>query len=70
MIGETEELAEEIQLLQNGLPMGSDGIIGETIDVILCALDIISKQYPEMTADDIKIIIDKKLNKWVKKYDM
>jgi hypothetical protein len=47
---------------------GEDGIAGEAIDVILCALDLIFKSAPDMTDAEIVAYADKKCQKWAKKY--
>lgn len=64
---EVGELAEEVQISQGKSykPRGEDGIVGEAIDIILCALDIIHKTDPNMDELDIEIYAKMKLNKWV-----
>lgn len=45
LMSEAGELAEEINI-KNGRsskPVGKDGIVGEAVDVILCAFDVIKK---------------------------
>ncbi len=68
MESEMDELWDEVNRFSKGISAGEDGISGEAVDVILCALDLISKSNPEMTDDDLKNIIDKKFNKWKMKY--
>jgi hypothetical protein len=43
---------------------GKDGIIGEAIDMIACAVDIIRLHSPELTEEDIIGIALPKLAKW------
>lgn len=43
---------------------GEDGIVGEAVDVILCAVDIIYKHQPNIIEADIMKVVDRKLNKW------
>ena len=67
LMTEVGELAEEIQI-KSGMstkPEGVDGITGEAIDVILCALDIIHLHNPDFTNDsDILDFVHSKLEKW------
>ena len=67
LMSEVGELAEEVNI-QTGhcgkLP-GKDGIIGEAVDVIICALDMIRVNYPEATEDDIRAIAQNKCDKWL-----
>jgi hypothetical protein len=68
MIGETKELAEEItKYIANEEP-GEDGIVGESIDVILCAMDLIYQQNPSISNDYLYELIAKKIDKWELKY--
>lgn len=46
---------------------GADGIVGESIDIILCALDMIFKDSPDITGDDIVDIAISKCEKWYRK---
>jgi NTP pyrophosphatase (non-canonical NTP hydrolase) len=65
-MAEVGELAEEI-VIANGFSYkqpGEDGIVGEAIDVILCALDIIHKHDPLVTEEDLEKIAIRKLAKW------
>jgi NTP pyrophosphatase (non-canonical NTP hydrolase) len=67
LMTEVGELALEIQI-QEGKSYktcGEDGVIGEAIDVIVCALDIIKLNNPNIREDyDIYKIVDAKLKKW------
>lgn len=66
-----EYLHDEVSELDGeviGYDKGEDGIPGEAIDVILCALDLIYKAAPEWTDADILAYAEKKCQKWAKKY--
>ena len=60
---EVEELEIEVYFE----PAGNDGIAGEAIDVILCALDLIFESTPDMTDQDIVEYAQKKCEKWAAK---
>lgn len=62
---EVGELRDEI----SGTDPGPDGIAGEAVDVILCALDLIYKNNPEWTDQDILEYARKKCDKWANKYN-
>lgn len=64
---EMDELDAEIVQKQNGLEPGPDGIVGEAIDVILCMLDLIHLERPEMTEAEIAAYAEIKLAKWIAK---
>jgi len=64
MSTETVELYDEIY----GDVPGEDGVIGEAVDVMLCAVDIMYKQQPDITEEDILKVVRRKLNKWQTKY--
>lgn len=68
MYGELTELSEEITKIENNQPEGADGIVGESIDIIACALDMIFVQCPDITEDQINEIMKKKCDKWILKY--
>ena len=64
---EVGELATEISIdagFKNRLP-SEDGIVGEAVDVILAALDIIKIYKPEITAEDLETIALRKCQKWL-----
>jgi hypothetical protein len=67
-LSEVDELQVEIDrdLLEE--PAGEDGIIGESVDVILCALDLIYQQNPRITPDEIIAIAARKCEKWKREY--
>ena len=60
LCGEVIELSHEIR----GTGDGKDGIVGEAVDVMLCAVDIMYKDSPEITEDEIIQIVHNKLQKW------
>lgn len=67
---ETGELATEIKIAR-GLkpgPAGKDGIVGEAIDDILCALDILYTELGSLDNDLIKQTVINKATKWLNKY--
>lgn len=70
LLGEVEELLEEFAKRDAGEPMGEDGIIGEAVDVALCAIDLAAMEIkdPDMRLGMINRIVRKKLNKWLDTY--
>lgn len=65
-VTELGELAMEV-IIDQGKSYkhpGKDGIIGEAIDIIACAVDIIRVHAPELTEEDIISIALPKLAKW------
>lgn len=70
LMEECGELSTEIQIsmkLKDKEP-GSDGIIGESVDAILCLLDIIVVNQPDISYDKILSIMNNKMQKWERKY--
>lgn len=67
---EIDELDIEVKIFNNELPAphGVDGIVGEAIDCILCLLDLIYVDNPDITEHQLTEIANKKLAKWVSKY--
>jgi len=69
---EVEELSDEVEKFQNRVEAGSDGIDGECVDVINCALDLFIEQNSTLTKEEIlnKInsIMVRKCDKWEKYY--
>ena len=68
---EVGELAQEISIVCGGKSykeQGPDGIIGESIDAILCLVDMIyihaQKNDIDITEEQLMEIAQKKLNKW------
>jgi len=64
MRSEVDELDAEIQ---NG-NIGEDGILGESIDIIACALDMIFENYPDISEEELARIMQAKCEKWERKY--
>ena len=66
LLDEVDELDVEI----DGDPeqKGEDGVFGESIDVILCAFDLIFRDNPDITNEEIEAYVLKKLQKWKAKY--
>lgn len=63
------ELAEEV-IIDEGRSYkepGKDGIVGEALDLIACAVDMIRKQAPHLTEAELLEIIEPKLQKWKEK---
>lgn len=68
MIGETQELMDEIKISYDGGEAGEDGVVGECVDVILCAFDIIASHNKGLTEEELQVIFDKKYEKWKNLY--
>lgn len=66
--GEVEELDEELALVEAGKEPGEDGIVGEAMDIIQCALDIVFQRYPDITEAELASVQRRKGEKWVSKY--
>lgn len=64
LAGEVLELDDE---LYKDVP-GEDGILGESVDVILCAVDMIYIKHPEITEEQIGEVVKRKLAKWQRLY--
>lgn len=62
--GEVIELSHEVR----GTGDRVDGVIGESVDVILCAIDLIYQNNPTVTEEDINRVIRSKLEKWQNLY--
>jgi hypothetical protein len=63
MLTEVDEL--RIELPSND---GPDGVVGESVDIILCALDLIFQHSPDVTDEQIVAIAARKCEKWRIKY--
>jgi hypothetical protein len=66
---ELGELAEEV-IIDEGRSYkapGKDGVVGEALDLIACAADMIRTQAPDLTEDQLLEIIEPKLQKWKSK---
>ena len=68
MRSEVDELDAEIEKVENGQVEGSDGIIGENIDIIACALDSIFTHNPNITEEELNALMIAKCKKWVRVY--
>ena len=67
--GETWELRQEVlATYRKDIVTGDDGVVGEAVDVILCALDIIKQRHPEFQEKDLHAVVDRKLAKWQRLY--
>ena len=71
LVSEVGELAEEVNIRFSTRAtyktVGSDGVIGEGVDVILCVMDLLHLAHPELTHDDLMEIANTKLSKWYRK---
>jgi NTP pyrophosphatase (non-canonical NTP hydrolase) len=66
---ELGELAQEVQIHAGKsykMP-GSDGVVGEALDVIACMVDMIRVHDPNLTESDLMRIMQPKLEKWHEK---
>ena len=71
LVEEVGELATEISIergFKNREP-SADGIVGEAVDVILAALDIIKIHEPGITEKELNSIALSKCNKWLSLYE-
>lgn len=48
---------------------GKDGIVGEAVDMIVCLLDLIHHEQPDLTEAELQEVFRKKLNKWDLKHN-
>lgn len=66
LMEEVGELATEVAIEEeySSKPAGKDGVVGEAVDVIICALDMIHTHNPLVSEDRIMEILHSKLNKW------
>lgn len=67
---ELGELAVEVRIahgLKPGEP-GKDGVVGEAVDLMLVAADMIHSELGSLDNDQVKRIIETKLKKWQTKY--
>lgn len=46
---------------------GKDGIVGEALDAIVCLIDMIYLEAPDITEDELVEMIKPKCKKWLKK---
>ncbi len=63
-----EDLATEIAVVQGTSikTAGEDGIVGEALDVIICAVDLIYQEAPYLEEEDLIAGLLQKLYKWKK----
>lgn len=63
---EVGELAKEvaIEYLDSGKTPDSDGIIGESVDAIICLVDMIATHCPNISEAELVEIANTKLAKW------
>ncbi len=68
LVEEVGELAKEVRIRSGNTykKPGKDGILGEAVDVIQNALDLVRKMHPEATVEDLLEINRNKCAKWVK----
>jgi len=69
LVEEVGEVALEISI-ENGTSYkkaSEDGVVGEAIDVIINALDLIHVHSPELTEKDLIAIAHRKCDKWLLK---
>lgn len=69
MMTEVGELAMEM-CIRDGFTdrlAGEDGVVGEAIDIIACALDIIYLKRPDITDAELEAVMQRKLAKWINK---
>lgn len=64
---EHDELDKELQRFACDGSSGEDGIIGEAIDILLCAVDYERKKN-SITAEELEAIVKRKLDKWERVY--
>ena len=67
LVEEVGELATEVNVTLGNLPeskRGVDGILGESCDVIICALDIIHQDNKNVTEEEILQMLKQKSKKW------
>lgn len=65
---EVDELENEIIAKVAGFDEGEDGVLGEVVDVVLCAVDIAYQYNNDITEEEINQIVMRKLLKWKKLY--
>lgn len=63
--GEVKELDVEVEYVNDE---NEDGIVGESIDIIACALDMIFIHNPDITIEQIDEIMIRKCEKWKANY--
>lgn len=66
--GEMSELQEEIGKMVCCQEQGTDGVIGEAVDVLICAIDLAKIWDKSLTPEQIRTIVERKLAKWERLY--
>lgn len=66
LMEETGELALEVNIAEGESykTKGEDGVFGESIDTLLCAIDMIYVDNPNITEGEIIEMVERKLKKW------
>lgn len=66
LMEEVGELAKEVNIDQGFVKAepGKDGILGEAVDTIIVALDLIYVNNPNISEEDIEKVIAAKCKKW------
>lgn len=70
----TEHLIEEVFELKDEVynsdvfGSGPDGVFGEAVDIIICALDLIKVNNPNITEEQIMEYANSKCEKWASLY--
>lgn len=69
LTSEVGELAEEVAIANGDSykKPGIDGILGEAIDVLICAYDLIRRTHPNVTEAELDIYARQKVEKWKSK---
>ena len=69
LVEEVGELSTEVAISENlsYKERGPDGVVGEAIDVIICAIDLIRIDSPNITEEEILDILETKCDKWMLK---
>ena len=65
---EVYELNQEVVNVLLDSEQGEDGVLGESVDVILCAVDLIYQENPKVTKAEIMAVVNRKIEKWVTLY--
>lgn len=66
--GEVLELEDEVAKYINNEPSGDDGILGEAVDVMICAMDLVYLKNPSVSSEYVFSVVEKKLAKWERLY--
>ena len=67
---EVQELDDEVVLAGSGGEAGPDGIFGEAIDIIACCVDMIRREYPDLSIENLEALAAAKMRdkceKWLR----